>query len=64
MNYHSLGKTGLQVSNLGYGAWGIGKGMWPGGDDDESLRSIRQRSSTVSTSSTPPSAMGMDTAKR
>jgi aryl-alcohol dehydrogenase-like predicted oxidoreductase len=42
MNYHSLGKTGLQVSKLGYGAWGIGKGMWPGGDDDESLRSIRR----------------------
>jgi len=30
MNYGSLGKTGLQVSKLGYGAWGIGKTMWLG----------------------------------
>jgi aryl-alcohol dehydrogenase-like predicted oxidoreductase len=42
MNYGSLGKTGLQVSKLGYGAWGIGKTMWLGADDDESLRSLRR----------------------
>ncbi|MGP8152011.1 MAG: aldo/keto reductase [Acidimicrobiales bacterium] len=42
MNYSSFGKTGLQVSKLGYGAWGIGKGMWLGADDDESLRSLRR----------------------
>jgi len=42
MNYSSLGKTGLQVSKLGYGAWGIGKTMWLGADDDESLRSLRR----------------------
>jgi aryl-alcohol dehydrogenase-like predicted oxidoreductase len=42
MNYHSLGKTGLQVSVLGYGAWGIGKSMWLGAEDDESLRSLRR----------------------
>ena len=34
MNYRSLGNTGLQVSELGYGAWGIGKTMWLGADDD------------------------------
>ncbi len=42
MNYSSLGNTGLQVSKLGYGAWGIGKTMWLGADDDESLRSLRR----------------------
>ncbi|MFZ2058684.1 MAG: aldo/keto reductase [Acidimicrobiales bacterium] len=42
MNYRSLGRTGLQVSELGFGAWGIGKAMWLGADDDESLRSLRR----------------------
>jgi len=42
MNYRGLGKTGLQVSELGYGAWGIGKTMWLGADDDESLRSLHR----------------------
>jgi aryl-alcohol dehydrogenase-like predicted oxidoreductase len=41
MNYRNLGETGLQVSELGYGAWGIGKSSWLGADDDESLRSLR-----------------------
>jgi aryl-alcohol dehydrogenase-like predicted oxidoreductase len=42
MKYRSLGKTGLEVSELGYGAWGIGKSMWLGADDDESLRALRR----------------------
>jgi aryl-alcohol dehydrogenase-like predicted oxidoreductase len=41
MHYRKLGKTGLEVSVLGYGAWGIGKTMWMGADDDESLRALR-----------------------
>ena len=41
MKYRNLGKTGLDVSELGYGAWGIGKTMWLGADDDESLRALR-----------------------
>lgn len=41
MRYRALGKTGLQVSEIGYGAWGIGKAMWIGADDEESLRSLR-----------------------
>lgn len=41
MEYRSLGKTGLSVSVLGYGAWGIGKSMWIGADDDESLAALR-----------------------
>ena len=42
MEYRTLGKTGLQVSELGYGAWGIGKTMWIGADDEESLRALRR----------------------
>ena len=41
MEYRTLGKTGLEVSVLGYGAWGIGQTMWIGADDDESLRALR-----------------------
>ena len=42
MLYRKLGKTGLEISTLGYGAWGIGGTMWIGADDDESLRALRQ----------------------
>ncbi len=42
MRYRTLGKTGLEVSVLGYGAWGIGQTMWIGADDDESLRALRR----------------------
>jgi aryl-alcohol dehydrogenase-like predicted oxidoreductase len=40
MNQRPLGRTGLQVSEIGYGAWGIGQSMWLGADDDESLRAL------------------------
>jgi aryl-alcohol dehydrogenase-like predicted oxidoreductase len=42
MQYRKLGRTGLQVSELGYGAWGIGKVNWVGADDEASLRALRQ----------------------
>src|SRR5271166_5662342 len=41
MRYRSFGKAGLKVSEIGYGAWGIGKTFWIGAEDDESLRSLR-----------------------
>jgi aryl-alcohol dehydrogenase-like predicted oxidoreductase len=41
MRYRPLGRTGLKVSEIGYGAWGIGKALWVGADDEESLRSLR-----------------------
>ena len=28
-----LGRTGLSVSEIGYGAWGVGGSMWLGGTD-------------------------------
>jgi aryl-alcohol dehydrogenase-like predicted oxidoreductase len=40
--HRPLGKTGLEVSALGYGAWGIGGTGWVGADDDESLRALRR----------------------
>lgn len=40
MSYRTLGRTGLSVSSLGYGTWGIASSMWIGADDDESVRSL------------------------
>lgn len=37
-----LGRTGLSVSEIGYGAWGIGGSMWGPTDDAESLKSLRR----------------------
>lgn len=42
MERRNLGRTGLQVSVLGYGAWGIGGDAWQGAEDEESLRALRQ----------------------
>ncbi len=40
--HRPLGKTGLEVSTLGYGAWGIGGTGWVGADDAKSLRALRR----------------------
>jgi aryl-alcohol dehydrogenase-like predicted oxidoreductase len=40
MNYRTLGRTGLKVSEIGYGAWGIGAKQWIGASDDESARAL------------------------
>jgi aryl-alcohol dehydrogenase-like predicted oxidoreductase len=42
MRYRKLGKTGLEISEIGYGAWGIGGKQWKGGEDKESLQSLRR----------------------
>ncbi len=42
MNYRKLGSTGIEVSEIGYGAWGIGGKQWLGGDDDNSLKALRR----------------------
>jgi aryl-alcohol dehydrogenase-like predicted oxidoreductase len=42
MHYRRLGRTGFQVSEIGYGAWGIGGTQWMGGDDSHSLDALRQ----------------------
>ena len=38
MRYRKFGRTGWQVSEIGYGMWGMGG--WTGSDDDESRRSL------------------------
>lgn len=40
MNYRTLGRTGISVSEVGYGAWGIGGVQWTGGDDEEAKRAL------------------------
>ena len=42
MNYRQLGRTGIEVSEIGYGAWGIGKDAWLGAEDDESVKALHR----------------------
>jgi aryl-alcohol dehydrogenase-like predicted oxidoreductase len=42
MKYRTLGRTGIEVSEIGYGAWGIGEGMWIGSDDAESMKALHR----------------------
>src|SRR5262245_60234011 len=41
MKTRQLGRTGLQVSEIGFGAWGLGATMWRGVTDDEGVAAIR-----------------------
>ena len=41
MRLRQLGRTGLKVSEIGFGAWGIGKGEWRRGEDAISLRALK-----------------------
>jgi aryl-alcohol dehydrogenase-like predicted oxidoreductase len=40
MNYRRFGRTNWEVSEIGYGMWGMGG--WSGSDDEESLRSLQR----------------------
>jgi aryl-alcohol dehydrogenase-like predicted oxidoreductase len=42
VHHRPLGATGLDVSEVGYGAWGIGQSQWIGARDDESLRALER----------------------
>jgi aryl-alcohol dehydrogenase-like predicted oxidoreductase len=42
MHTRRLGRTGLEISEVGYGAWGIGGSQWIGAEDDESVRALRR----------------------
>jgi aryl-alcohol dehydrogenase-like predicted oxidoreductase len=40
MKYRTFGRTGWQVSEIGYGMWGMGG--WTGSDDEQSMRSLQR----------------------
>jgi len=42
MRYRKLGRTGFEISDIGFGAWGIGGKQWLGGTDDESVAALRR----------------------
>lgn len=42
MRYRELGATGVAVSEIGYGGWGIGESGWVGATEDESLRALHR----------------------
>lgn len=40
MNHRAFGRTGLRVSEVGFGGWGISQADWVGADDRESLAAL------------------------
>ena len=42
MRYRKLGRTNFEISEMGYGAWGIGGHLWIGAADRESLKALRR----------------------
>src|SRR5712692_4635793 len=42
MKTRPLGKTGYNVSELGYGSWGLGGDMWRGVDDADGRKALRE----------------------
>ena len=42
VRYRTLGRTGLEVSEIGYGAWGIAGDAWLGAKDEESLKALNR----------------------
>jgi aryl-alcohol dehydrogenase-like predicted oxidoreductase len=42
MRYRKLGRTNVEVSEIGYGGWGIGGKQWLGGSDEESAAALHR----------------------
>ena len=44
MKYRAFGRTGWQISEIGFGMWGMGgpTSGWTGADDEESMRSLER----------------------
>ena len=41
MKTRRLGQTGIEVSEIGFGAWGLGATMWRGVADDDAVAAVR-----------------------
>jgi aryl-alcohol dehydrogenase-like predicted oxidoreductase len=41
MKHRKLGRTGFDVSEIGYGAWGISGAQWIGASENDSLKALR-----------------------
>ena len=61
MQYRTFGRTGWQVSDIGYGMWGLAG--WSGSDDDESSNPCIERLNWAAISSIPPGLMVVDIVK-
>jgi aryl-alcohol dehydrogenase-like predicted oxidoreductase len=42
VRYRTLGRTGLEVSEIGFGTWGVGADAWKGGTDADSLAAMHR----------------------
>ena len=42
MHYRRLGPAESEISEIGFGAWGIGGNQWQGASDDESLQALKR----------------------
>jgi aryl-alcohol dehydrogenase-like predicted oxidoreductase len=42
MKYRRLGRTGYLISEMGFGAWGIGASMWIGAKDNVSVKALHK----------------------
>lgn len=42
MEYRTLGKTGLKVSVVGFGAWAAGGDMWGSQNDEETVKALKK----------------------
>jgi aryl-alcohol dehydrogenase-like predicted oxidoreductase len=41
MRFRKLGRTAFEVSEIGFGAWGISGAQWIGADDETSLQALK-----------------------
>jgi aryl-alcohol dehydrogenase-like predicted oxidoreductase len=42
VRYRTLGRTGLEVSEIGFGTWGVGADAWKGGTDADALAAMHR----------------------